>query len=144
MVSKAADRSRRVRATHSHWLCYCGLSLGPTWSVGPIWVWLVCCSSSRIQNVFSNLCSGPSALNFAEIPMIFCRHISWAVPECSAKFGLNCWRFQCAKNDIFAHFSNSILAIPMIIHRDIAGGKGHLVYEFDIKGSWPRGKWWPF
>ena len=37
-------------------------------------------------------CSRPSALNFTEILMIFCTHISRLVPECSAKFGPYCSR----------------------------------------------------
>ena len=37
-----------------------------------------------------DLCARPSSHHFEEIPMIFCRHISWVGPECSAKFGPNC------------------------------------------------------
>ena len=89
--------------------------------------------------MFSNLCAGPSALNFVDIPMIFCAHIPWVVPDCSAKFGPNCLRFGKMavilnrKNYIFASFFQSTLVIAMKLGRDMARGKG-----LDI------GKWWPF
>ena len=85
--------------------------LDPMWSVGPICVWLVwsrCCRrSSRIQNVLSNICTGPSALNFAEISMIFCTQISLVIPECSAKFGPNCSKFH--KMDAILNRKNPLL-----------------------------------
>ena len=92
--------------------------------------------------MLSNLCAAPSALNFAEIPMIFCRRIFWVDPQCNAKVGHNCSRFCemaaiLIKNHIFALFSQSILVIPTKIGRDIARGKGNLVLEVDF------GKWQP-
>ena len=75
--------------------------------------------------------------------MIFYTHISWLVPECSAKFGPNYSIFHetaailIRKNHIFALFSHSILVIPMKLGRDIARGKGHLVCEFDLKRPRP-------
>ena len=74
-------------------------------------------------------------LNFKEIPMIFYTHISWAVPECSAKFGPNCSKFRemaailNQKNSYFALFSLSILVIPTKLGRDITRGKGHLLIK---------------
>ena len=87
--------------------------------------------------MFSSLC--PSALNFAEILIIFWRHISWVVPECTAEFGTNCSRFRelaailTWKNHIFALFSESILVISAKLRRDIDMGKGHLAREIDFK-----------
>ena len=86
-----------------------------------------------------DLCTTPSPLNFQEIPMIFCTHVSCAVPECSAKFGSKCSRF-CEmtailhkKNHTFALSSQSVFLTPTELGRDIARGKGHLVCGF-----WPR------
>ena len=79
--------------------------------------------------MLSNICLGPSALYFAEIPMIFCRHISWVVLECSAKFRTNCSRFRGMVAILNFYFG----LCPTKLGRDIARGEGHLVHKFDLK-----------
>ena len=86
--------------------------------------------------MFSNVCPRPSALIYTEIPMIFCWHMFWVVPECSAKFEPNFSRLALVLNQkyhIFAIFVKFILCIPAKFGTDIARGKGHLVWESDIK-----------
>ena len=91
------------------------------------------------KNVFWNPCPGLSALNFAQIPMIFCRRIFWVVPECSAKFGHNCSIFcEIAavlnlRYHIFPLFSQSVLVISAKISRNIVRGKG-----VPCPWIWPR------
>ena len=103
--------------------------LGPTWSVGPICVWLVwsCRLISRIQNVLPNLCKIDCARSRTEIPVIFCTHISWVFPECSVKFGPNCLRFcemaaiLIRKNHIFrSHIIRSHMKCLLILKLPLA------------------------
>ena len=81
----------------------------------------------------------PSILQ-SEFPMIFCRCISWVVPECSAKFGLKIPRNGShfnSKKITYLHFSPNLYFSysneKFIIGRDIFRGKVHLVRIFDLK-----------
>ena len=57
-------------------------------------------------------CPGTSTLNFAEILMIFCTHISWVVPECSAEFGPKCEMAVILNRKItFLHFSDNLFGV---------------------------------
>ena len=65
------------------------------------------------SKMHGDLCTAPSLLNFAKIPMIFCTHVSCVVPECSAKNAQDSAKCVVAilrqKNHTFALFSQSIL-----------------------------------
>ena len=70
-----------------------------------------------------NLCPGPAAFNFAEIPVIFHKHISWVVAESSAKFGPNCSRFRkmaaiLHRKITFLHFSPNLI---WLFQRNLVG-----------------------
>ena len=122
---------------------------GPTWSVGPICVWLLWSRRRRIQNVYGNRCPRPSAFNFAENPMIFRAHIIRVVPECSKKIGPSCARFcEMAsilnkKNHTFALFSFTVLGIRAKLGRVIGSGNWHLIRNL-TSNDLDLGKWRPF
>ena len=90
----------------------------------------------------------PSFLQ-TEIPMIFCRHISLVVPECSAKVGPNCsgLREMAAiinQKITFLHFSpNIFLVIPTNLGATLLGVRGTLSSNFSSNDRDLR-KWRPF
>ena len=45
--------------------------------------------------------------------------------------------FQIEKNQIFALFSKSVLVILRKCDTDIANGKKHFVWEYNLKWAWP-------
>ena len=99
-------------------------------------MWDLCVFDSvEFATARSNLCPGSSILNNTVIPIIFCRHIFWVVPECSAKYRPSCWRFHKMAAIFNILFSTSILVIPSKVGRDISWGKRHLCWEYDLK--WP-------
>ena len=95
-----------------------------------------------------SLCSEPSALSFAEIPIIFCRHVFWVDLGCSAKSGPSCLRFQemaailNRKNHIF-HFSpNLFWLVQQNLVGTLLGVRGTLsanltLNNLDLKKSRP-------
>ena len=120
--------------------------------VGPVCFWLVwsrrCCltGSKMCTEIFVSDIA-PSI--FAEIPMIFCTHVYWVVPECSAKFGPKCSRFHemaaiIYKKITLLHF---FLSPYQLFQRNLIGTllglKGTLCANLTLHDL-DLGKWQPF
>ena len=99
------------------WLQGIDLLVGSHMNMGDLYVF----DRFKAAALGSKICTEIFVLSlqfFAEIPMIFCTHVSWLVPECSAKFRPKCSRFLKMpailhrKITLFALFSQSILVTP--------------------------------